>query len=306
LGYNYPNIQHSPIYIDRRLIEGVIRHKCIIAQYQTVINHARERIEGFEALARPWWIVSIPPEMFFQRAVDFGISYEVDMAAIQCAMDMFWYRRNQQTTLFFNALPTTVLHPDFVKKLECVLLASGAPASQLVLDLTESVPYDVSKLTDTVKAVRSMGIRVALDDVGRGSASLSAIAHVEPDFIKIDRSLLADIAYSSQKQRVVSALVDFMGDGEGIVAEGVESLDDLQTVMDLGVQLSQGFLWSEAVHLSDVDVLRLELEMKRFTMYRLGKADNYSFAEPQVIAKSHEIDELVNQLLKRHVSHDRD
>ncbi|MCF8567087.1 EAL domain-containing protein [Alicyclobacillus tolerans] len=278
----------------------MIHNGCMVAQYQTVINHAQERIEGFEALSRPWWKVSIPPDLFFERAVHFGMSYEVDMTAIKRAMDMFWYRDVNRTNLFFNALPTTVLHPGFLKDLERVLVSSGAPTDQLVLEITESVPYNVLKLTDTLKAVKSMGIRIALDDVGRGSASLSAIAHVEPDFIKIDRSLVDGISQSPEKQRVVAALVDFMGDGSGIVAEGIESQNDLFTAMGLGIELSQGFYWSEAAHLSDVDLLQLELEMKRVTLYRIGTIDGFSYGLPLLIEKSHEIDELVNQVMKRH------
>lgn len=271
----------------------------MVAQYQTVVNHAKEQIVGFEALCRPWWISSISTELFFESAIQSGNSYEVDMAAMKRAMDMFWYKPVNQTVLFFNALPTTIVHSRFLKDFEQLLVSSGAQANRLVLEITETVPYDTLKLIDTLQSLRSMGIRIALDDVGRGSASLSAIAYVEPEFIKIDRSLVDGIARSGKRERVVSALVDFVGDGAGIIAEGIESQEDLFTVMGLGIPLSQGFLWSQAAHLSDMDFVRLELEMKRFNMYKLGTIHGCSICDPQMIEKSHQIDELVNQVLKR-------
>lgn len=152
-GYNNPDMTNFSNAIDRRLIEQILRNRCLIAAYQPVVNHVKEQVVAFEALCRPWWRESIRPDVFFERAVRFGISYEADIAAIQCALDMFWYKPAHigNSVLSVNVLPITLMNPHFLTDLEQMLVRSGTDPYRLVLEITETVPYDSTALIDTVQ-----------------------------------------------------------------------------------------------------------------------------------------------------------
>ena len=92
--------------------------------------------------------------------------------------------------------------------------------------------------------MRSIGVRIALDDVGVGSANLGMLVQLEPDFIKVDRSLIQGISNSLSKQRLLSHLVGFMESGDSVIAEGLENPEDLLAVKESGVNLSQGYYWA--------------------------------------------------------------
>ena len=93
---------------------------------------------------------------------------------------------------------------------------------------------------------RRQGYRVAMDDVGSGYAGLQAIAEISPDYIKMDMSLVRDIHRHTIKRELVSTIRRF-SDSTGItlVAEGVETLDELKSLMNTGVRCAQGFLFSK-------------------------------------------------------------
>ncbi|MBX5437879.1 MAG: EAL domain-containing protein [Alicyclobacillaceae bacterium] len=92
--------------------------------------------------------------------------------------------------------------------------------------------------------MRQLGLRIALDDGGTGTASLCALVHREPDVVKVDRSLIQGIATSSTTQRLLAHLVSFMGSPDSVIAEGVEEKDNLLAVREAGVWLSQEYYWS--------------------------------------------------------------
>jgi EAL domain-containing protein (putative c-di-GMP-specific phosphodiesterase class I) len=123
-------------------------------------------------------------------------------------------------------------------------LRTDLPLSQLVVEVTEqSVVRCYGDLRDVVAPLRAQGLRMAVDDAGAGYASLHHIVELQPDFIKVDRSLVHGVADDHARRVAVSAFVLLSLDlGATVVAEGVERPRDLSTLCDLGVHAAQGYL----------------------------------------------------------------
>ena len=113
----------------------------------------------------------------------------------------------------------------------------------MVIEITERTAIkDYPKFRERLKIFRERGFRFAVDDAGSGYAGLGSIANLEPDFIKLDMSLINCIDTNFIKQNLVETLVKFADDhGARVIAEGVERAEEFETVKGLGVHLVQGF-----------------------------------------------------------------
>src|SRR5437763_7266539 len=114
---------------------------------------------------------------------------------------------------------------------------------RVVIEITERTAIkDYPKFRERLKAFRDKGFRFAVDDAGSGYAGLGSIANLEPDFIKLDISLINAIDTNFIKQNLVETMVKFSNDhGAMVIAEGVERAEEFSTVQELGVHLVQGF-----------------------------------------------------------------
>ncbi len=127
------------------------------------------------------------------------------------------------------------------------LFSSSSPlasyADNVVLEITERGALDdVGDIAARMRRLRSLGYRLAIDDLGAGYAGLSSIVTLEPDFIKLDMSLTRDLAASPIRQRLVSSMVDTCRDtGMQLVAEGVETIEERSKLTELGCDLLQGY-----------------------------------------------------------------
>jgi EAL domain-containing protein (putative c-di-GMP-specific phosphodiesterase class I) len=127
------------------------------------------------------------------------------------------------------------------------LFSSSSPlasyADNVVLEITERGALDdVGDLASRMRRLRSLGFRLAIDDLGAGYAGLSSIVMLEPDFIKLDMSLIRDLASSPIRQRLVASMVGACRDtGMKLVAEGVETIHELAKLTELGCDLLQGY-----------------------------------------------------------------
>jgi EAL domain-containing protein (putative c-di-GMP-specific phosphodiesterase class I) len=120
----------------------------------------------------------------------------------------------------------------------------SAVANRVVLEITERVSLDgVSDLRATLAALRSMGFRIAIDDLGAGYAGLASFATLEPEFVKLDMSLIRGIDKSAVKDRLVRSMTALCKDlGMHVVAEGVETEGERDVLVDLGCDFLQGYL----------------------------------------------------------------
>ncbi|HYP76360.1 MAG TPA: EAL domain-containing response regulator [Polyangiaceae bacterium] len=146
-----------------------------------------------------------------------------------------------QDTLFF-----VNLHP--ADLIDDALYDAGSPltpfAQRVVLEITERASLThISGLRDRVARLRELGYRIALDDLGAGYAGLTSFTQLEPEFVKLDMELIRDIHQNDMKRKIVRSMVELCHDmGKSIIAEGVETKEEMQALVDLDCDLLQGYL----------------------------------------------------------------
>jgi EAL domain-containing protein (putative c-di-GMP-specific phosphodiesterase class I) len=142
--------------------------------------------------------------------------------------------------LFVNLHPADLLDP--------ALIAPEMPLTQIarrvVLEITERAAIDdIKDVRVRIAALRTMGFRIAVDDLGAGYAGLASFATLEPEFVKFDMSLIRDVHTSTIRRKLIGAMTTLCRDmGMRVVAEGIEVVEERDTVLDLGVELFQGYL----------------------------------------------------------------
>ena len=144
--------------------------------------------------------------------------------------------------LFLNLHPRDLLDPELVDS-NSVL----APiAHRVVLEVTERASLErIADIRSRVAILRSRGYRIAIDDLGAGFAGLTSFAVLEPDLVKVDISLTRDVDQSPIKQKIIRAMTTLCHEmGMHIVAEGVETRAERDTLVELGCDLLQGYLFA--------------------------------------------------------------
>ena len=141
------------------------------------------------------------------------------------------------------------LHPEDL--MDEVLYLPDAPftalAPRVVLEVTERASLDhISELPRRVAALRALGFKIALDDLGAGYAGLTSFTQLEPEFVKLDMSLVRDVHKNSTKRKIIRSMVQLCHDmGKQIIAEGVETIDERDSLIELGCDLLQGYLFAK-------------------------------------------------------------
>ena len=244
---------------DRRLIELDLREALtrneLEMRYQPVIDVATGALAGFEALLRWQHPVrgAIPPAVFVPMAEEIGMIAAIGEWVVRTAVAAAanWPERlrlavNISPLQFANvALPATVMN---------ALAASGMKPSRLELELTEGVFLTESAATDGVfHALKAMGVRLALDDFGVGYASLANLKRLPFDTVKIDQSFVRGLAESETPDvRFLSAIVALANSLDMVtVAEGAETVGEVELVRAVGCTLVQGFIFGKALALDE-------------------------------------------------------
>jgi len=153
--------------------------------------------------------------------------------------------------LFINLHPLTLDAPDFWKKIQPWLWNLSIPPHRIVIEITESFAgHDLEKLEEFARRLRHLELRIAVDDLGSGVASLTHMARLAPDFIKVDRSLVHKVHRRPYQAALLNALSVFAERmNVGYIAEGIETAEELEAVIDADVSWGQGFIFGEPVPL---------------------------------------------------------
>jgi EAL domain-containing protein (putative c-di-GMP-specific phosphodiesterase class I) len=208
--------------------------------FQPIVDLASGQVVGAEALARftdaddsP-----IPTERCFldAHAVDMGVPLE--LAVIRQALDCEQSRLPAGRYLALNVSPAVLEHDDLAFE-----IAAHRTNRPLVVEITEHQPVeDYVALSASLDRLRELGVRVAVDDVGSGFASFRHVTRVNPDILKLDRTLVCGIDDDPVRQSLASAIVAFAADvGAVVVSEGIENESELSCLRGLAVGCGQGF-----------------------------------------------------------------
>ena len=214
--------------------------------YQPIFDLKDSSVVGVEALAR----FTSPPDRstdtWLAEAEAVGRLLELELACLRTALrDLD--RLPEETYLSLNVSPATAIAPELHEVVDVL------PAERVVLEMTEHARVDDYPALKAALAVfRERGFRLAIDDAGAGFASLRHIVLLHPDFIKLDMTLTRDVHVDATRRALVVALVAFGSQiGARVVAEGVETPEQLATLLEAGVHFGQGFYLARPQALPD-------------------------------------------------------
>ena len=209
--------------------------------FQPIVSTADGSIYAFEALMRARTERKISPLDIIKYADMLRRLHDVEKATFINVLEHLREKKEDfgNRHVFINSIPGTKLSAEDEKRIEKLLVECGG---QAVVELTEQAELDDEALSAMKSRYSDMGIGTAVDDYGTGYSNVSNLLRYMPDYVKVDRSLLSGIQDSPSKQHFVREIVSFSHDnGIKVLAEGVETADELRTVIGLGCDLIQGF-----------------------------------------------------------------
>jgi len=222
--------------------------------FQPKVNLSDLKMTGMEALLR-WEHPErgfISPDTFIPILEETGLIQKVGEWILResCRFTKQWLDDgNNPVCVAVNVSAIQFNQPNFLNTVDDILKETGLPSEYLELELTEScLMENVEENIAIMKALKEMGIKLAIDDFGTGYSSLSYICQLPVDILKIDRDFIRNMMEDSDKRSVVTAIISFAhGLRLHIVAEGIETLEQLTFVKAMRVTTGQGYLISKPV-----------------------------------------------------------
>lgn len=226
------------------LAMGAVRAVC-----QVVVSLSSGDELGYEALSRPQGRAPLDsPQGFLAAAAEVGLLKETDRAWRMASLARFGPEFPAGRHLLLNVSPASLLTGHTTaSRLEAAVRESGLVPERVVLELTEGETiHDFDQMRRVLGGFRARGFLIAIDDAGAGQSSLQSIVELRPDFIKLDRWLARDIELDRSRRSMVEALVGFAHEVRAkVVAEGIETYEQLNAFISLGADFGQGYLFGK-------------------------------------------------------------
>ncbi len=235
-----------------RIFQDLVLAEDVAILYEPIVNLTSREVLGHEALVRgPWKSELHSPDRLFQLAEETGLVFELDClcrrTALRGARGLEAGRK-----LFLNCLPTAIHDPAFTGEiLQETLQDLCLRPEDLVFEISERESIEnFAIFREARDHYKELGFQIALDDTGVAYGSLEAVMELAPDFIKVDLSLVRGIDTDPPRQELLRALHAVAGKlGGQIIAEGIETSEELATLQGLGIPYGQGYLFGRAAPL---------------------------------------------------------
>ena len=227
-------------------LEMVLRVGGLSPVFQPIVSMVDGTVYAHEALIRgPQGTALHTPDALLHAAADEGLGYEFEYACLIAALRT-WGSLRMVGRLFVNISANALTHlhgqhgsDDLLK----LISSMGVAARMLVLEITEHERVDdMDHLADVVRQLRTQGMSLALDDFGDGRSSLRLWSQLKPEVVKIDKYFTKDISEHGDKLKTIQALQQIASVfGSELVAEGIETAEDMRVLRDLGISYGQGY-----------------------------------------------------------------
>ncbi len=265
-------------------LRSAIDNGDLVLNYQPQVELATGEVVGVEALVR--WPQPgrgpIPPDEFIYIAEHTGLirplsRLVIDRAVIQAAR---WYHQGRRLRMSLNLSPHNLVEPDIVGVIADKLAAAELPPDRLMIELTESTVMANPKRTlGLLNELRELGIGVAIDDFGTGTSSLAYLTTLPANELKIDKSFVFAIGSDPTADSIVRSIIDLGRNlNLGIIAEGVETEQAAQTLIDMGCRFAQGYLYSRPLEVRAFEHWHANHDANRHAAGRAGAPDPTAFA----------------------------
>lgn len=270
----YAVVIHNPLIRDERLINKLIEDAKLMSNYQEfrrlmrnkeklqelilkesirtiyhpIVDLENLKIIGYEALSRgPQGTEYENPYMLFDFAEETDLLFELDRLCRKKALQNSKGLKHGHK-LFLNCLPSAVLDPEFRDSyLKTFLEDLKLAPVNIVLEVTEREAienYDLFR--EAITYYSDLGFAIAVDDTGAGYSSLETVVELKPAFIKLDISIVRGIDRNILKQELIKAIIGLSREmGSKVIAEGIETKEELATLKSIGINIGQGFLFAK-------------------------------------------------------------
>lgn len=232
-------------YVKIQELNRLINGNMFDYYYQPIVSARTGEIFAYEALMRPRSdVLKTPPEVLYIAEKEDRLD-DIERLTLQNTMRILSENQDvfKNTKLFINSIPNCKIGD---AELDTLQDNYGALFEKVVVEITEERDLDASTELLIKERYRGNGSMIALDDYGSGYSNDSNMLKIQPDFVKIDRSLLINIDKDDQKKHLVGNMVSFAKQhGIMVIAEGLEREEEVKAVIELGADLIQGFYTSK-------------------------------------------------------------
>ena len=238
------------------LIDTILEPGNVRIEFQPIVHlHEGESLlYAVEALTRgPQGTSAARPDVLFEYARRKGEETSIDLHCLQEAMTAAaLLPRN--TLISMNVHGSTLTLGDFAENFLSLAERHEIPAQHLMLEIVEHrSKWDLDALKQTLLILRQAGVRIALDDLGVGASNYHMFIDCHPDHIKIDRYIVNGCSRDPHRVEVLRSIIALGAASEAtLIAEGIETEDDLETVRSLGIECFQGWLFSPSLSPADM------------------------------------------------------
>ncbi|WP_343519037.1 EAL domain-containing protein [Sphingomonas sp.] len=229
-------------------LRGAVERDQFTLVYQPQISAADGRIVGAEALLRwehPERGLCLPGS-FIGRAEETGLIVEIGEWVVESVANTIarWGKLGVEQRMAVNISPRQLDHATFFRRLREAMQAASAPARLLELEITETLAMHCSReVIDAIAALRADGASIAIDDFGTGYSNLARLRDLPLDRVKLDRSLVENVATNSEARTIAQAVIGLIhGLGCEVVAEGIETQAQLDVLRVIGCDVLQGYV----------------------------------------------------------------
>ena len=267
-------------------LRNAIDNGGLTVAYQPIISLETKSIEGFEALAR-WNHPTrgpIGPSEFIPIAEDIGMIRQVGRVVLaeSCRQMAEWQRQFGERApriMCVNVAAGQFGQHDLATEVEQILKETGLNPSRLKLEITESTFIsDVGSAEAALARLQALGVEWSIDDFGTGYSSLSYLHRLQATTVKIDRSFVSRMGEDAKGSEMVRAIIALAANlGMGVVAEGVETIEQVIELQTLGCDRAQGFYFSRPVDFTGADGLIVDQPWRD---KRTLRADDYLQVKP--------------------------
>ncbi len=231
--------------VDREF-DAMIREERIRPFFQPIVDLFSQKIIGYEILSRGDPPFESPMEMFI-KAEQMGLTWDLEYACRSVALRKIGQFLDilRDSYFFINVSPDIFGDSRFAEGFTLNAMGKyGINRKQVVMEITEEAAFsDYGKMESIARHYVNQGFHIALDDFGSGHSSMAKLISIAPEFIKVDSIIVRDVHKNTYKQMLIKSMVSFADGVESkIIAEGVETWEEMECLLRHGVRYAQGFL----------------------------------------------------------------
>ena len=232
--------------LSREQLQGILARNELGIHFQPIFSSATGGVFGYEALTRLPAHLGISTPELFEAARRFNLVASLDTACRENAIVNAARLGLGEADgyLFINVCPQTLVNPQHQVGLTNILAENnGLSKDKIIFEITEETAvHDYDLFCRAIEYYRAQGYKIAIDDFGVGYGGLKMLAAIEPDFVKIDRMFVSNIGQATVRFNLVDSIATACHRlGIKVIAEGIESPDDLRIVFNMGIELLQGY-----------------------------------------------------------------